>query len=179
MRLEVGTLAPEFQATTVTGEEISLSSLHGKQVWISFFRYAACPLCCFRIHELITQWEEKFRPTGIELLTVWQSPPEKLQEIVERYNPPFPLITDPELTLYHQYQVEKGMLGVAGKEVFSGMNSARKAGIPLVRGWDGPPTRRPADFLIGRDGTVEVAFYGENVGQMIPLDDVVNWSARA
>ncbi|MEM6994633.1 MAG: hypothetical protein AAF721_29225, partial [Myxococcota bacterium] len=54
---------------------------------------------------------------------------------------------------------------------------ARKEKIPVVRGWDGPPTRRPADFLISPQGVIELAFYGENVGQMIPLDDVVGWAS--
>lgn len=175
MRLESGTPAPEFEATTITGAAISLSDYRGMRVWLSFFRYAACPLCSFRIHELMSQWDERFGRANLQLLTVWQSPEDKLQEVIERYHPPFPLITDPALELYKLYAVEKGAMKVMGKEVFSGMAAARKAGIPLLRAWDGPPTRRPADFLIGPDGTIETAFYGENVGQMIPLEDVEHW----
>ena len=68
------------------------------------------------------------------------------------------------------------MLNAFGKEVFSGLNKARKAKTPVVRGWEGSPTRRPADFLINAEGVIEVAHYGENVGQMIPLEDAVAWA---
>jgi len=78
--------------------------------------------------------------------------------------------------LYEKYNLEKGLTKVFGKEVFSGLLGARKAGIPVVRSWEGPPTRRPADFLISPEGTIDVAFYGENVAQMIPFDDVVTWA---
>ncbi|MEM6994451.1 MAG: redoxin domain-containing protein, partial [Myxococcota bacterium] len=144
MRLEAGTPAPAFDAQTIAGQRVSLSDFAGRRVWLSFFRYAACPLCSFRIHELITQWDERFAGQGFELLTVWQSPPEKLQEIVDRYSPPFHLITDPELALYRSYSVEKGAFKVFGKEVFSGIAGARQEKSPVGGGWDGAPTRRPA-----------------------------------
>ncbi len=176
MRLQPNTVAPSFKATTIDGTEVALSDYRGQRVWLSFFRYAACPLCSFRIHELLTQWTTAFVPRQIHLLTVWQSKPEKLQEIVDRYAPPFSLITDPEMELYRLFEVEEGMLKAFGKEVFTGMNNARKAKIPLVRGWEGSPSRRPADFLINGEGVIEVAHYGENVGQMIPLEDAVAWA---
>lgn len=176
MRLQSNTVAPSFTATTIDGGEVSLSHYRGQKVWLSFFRYAACPLCSFRVHELLTQWAAAFVSSQIHLLTVWQSKPDKLQEIVDRYDPPFALITDPDMELYRLFEVEDGALKAFGKEVITGMNNARKAKIPLVRGWEGSATRRPADFLINAEGVIEVAHYGENVGQMIPLEDAVAWA---
>lgn len=159
------------------GRAVNLGALRGRPVWLSFYRYASCPLCCYRVHELLTEWDGRFRELGLLNLTVWQSPPEKLQEVIDRYQPPFDLISDPDLRLYEMYEIEKGITKVFGKDVFTGVAGARKAGIPIVRAWDGPATRRPADFLISPDGTIDVAFYGENVGQMIPFDDVVSWAS--
>ncbi|MCR9160380.1 MAG: peroxiredoxin family protein [Nannocystaceae bacterium] len=176
MRLEAGTNAPDFEAITLTGHRIQLDQLRGRLVWLSFYRYAACPLCCYRVHELLSVWEETFASLDIVSLTVWQSPEAKLNEVLERYQPPFELISDPGLQIYEAYGIEKGITKVFGKEVFQGVAGAFKAGIPVARPWDGPATRRPADFLIAPDGTIDVAFYGENVGQMIPFDDVLSWA---
>lgn len=177
MRLQVGEEAPLFQASTIDGEPVSLDDFRGRKVWLTFFRYAACPLCSFRIHELLTQWESRFAQHEFELLTVWQSPADKLEEIRTRYNPSFALITDPQLELYQQYRVEKGFLKTMGKEVFEGIQGARNLGLKIVRAWDGPATRRPADFLIDETGTIARAHYGENVAQMIPLEQVEDFLA--
>jgi peroxiredoxin len=111
------------------------------------------------------------------LVTVWQSPVKKLDEIKERYRPQFSIVADPEMELYGLYRIEKGFLKAMGKGVFSQMMGARKAGINIVRSWDGPATRRPADFLIDGDGTIHTAFYGENVAHMIPFETVEQWLA--
>ncbi len=177
VRLQSGEIAPDFTAKTIDGEEVSLRDYRGRKVWLTFFRYAACPLCSYRIHELLTQWDSRFAGHNFELLTVWQSPPEKLGEVRERYDPAFALITDPQLELYQKYRVEKGFLKAFGKDVFEGLAGARKLGIKIVRAWDGPATRCPADFLIDEEGTIQTAFYGENVAQMIPLDDVEDFLA--
>jgi peroxiredoxin Q/BCP len=178
MRLQAGTSAPDFEATTLADKRVQLSRLRGRPVWLSFYRYAACPLCCYRVHELLSMWEANFSKLGLVSLTVWQSSPAKLQEVVDRYQPPFDLISDPKLELYETYSVEKGLGGVLGKEVFSGVAGALKAGIPVARPWEGPATRRPADFLISPKGTIDVAFYGENVGQMIPFEQVTAWGQQ-
>lgn len=179
MRLETGTEAPDFTTKDLDGNEVSLSGLRGKPVWLSFFRYAACPLCAYRVHELLAQWDHRFGAYDFTLLTVWQSKPEKLEEIRERHTPHFTLIPDPEMNVYAAYGVEKGlgkMKGFGG--MLEGMKGARKIGVPLMRAWEGPPTRAPADFLIDPDGILQVSFYGENVNHMIPLEDASAFLSR-
>jgi len=171
--------APTFEATTLRGDPVQLDALRGRRVWLSFYRYASCPLCCYRVHELIAAWDATFRDLDVLCLAVWQSPREKLQDVLDRYQPPFALISDPQLHLYEAFSVEKGLWKMLGKEVATGLAGAREAGIPLVRPWDGPATRRPADFLISPQGTIDVAFYGENVGHHIPFEDVVAWAQPA
>lgn len=172
MRLQPGEPAPEFTATDTEGRPVDLASLRGGKVWLTFFRYAACPLCSYRIHELLAQWDQRFARYAFSLVTVWQSQPQRLEEVKQRYAPSFSLIADPQMELYHLYQVEKGIAKVLGKGVFSQLAAARKVGIDVIRGWEGPATRRPADFLIDADGIIRTAFYGENVGDMIPFEQV-------
>ncbi len=177
MRLQVGEKAPEFTARTIDGEEVKLEDFPDRRIWLSFLRYAACPLCSFRIHELMGTWSTSFADHGVVLLTVWQSPPEKLEEIRTRYSPPFTLISDPELELFELYRVETSITGVFGKEVTEGIKGARELGLKLMRAWDGPPTRIPADFLIDQDGIIREAFYGRNVAHHIPFDQVESFLA--
>lgn len=40
---------------------------------------------------------------------------------------------------------------------------------------DGNTNLIPADFLIGPDLTVERAYYGADIGDHLPLDDVFEW----
>ena len=82
------------------------------------------------------------------------------------------VISDPEMELYAQYRVETSWSGMMGKDVRNGLAGALKAGIPMVKPWDGPANRVPADFLIDGDGMIRVVFYGENMAQHIPFEDV-------
>lgn len=179
MRLRVGEAAPTFVGQTCEGGVIDSGSLHGGRIWLSFYRYAACPLCCFRIHELMSQWRGRFAHHEFNAITVWQSPVAKLRNIQERYRPEFALISDPSMELYTTFGVETGLLGAFGKEVFEGLLGARSIGVPVIAPWDGAPTRRPADFLIDEHGVIQAAFYGGNVAQMIPLDQVDAFLAKS
>jgi thioredoxin-dependent peroxiredoxin len=171
-RLTVGQQAPDFSAALLDGTNLSLSQLRGKPVWLAFFRYAACPLCNLRVHQLTSVWPTIFAKRDFVMLAVFQSQPVKLERLVERHTPPFKIVCDPQLELYTTYQLERSMKGIMGKDVRKGMVEAYKAGIPVIQMWDPPADRVPADFLIDRDGMIRSAFYGENIAQHIPFEDV-------
>lgn len=171
-RLKVGDQAPSFDVETLDGTKVSLESLRGKPVWLAFFRYAACPLCNFRVHQLLSVWPKTFADHDFVMLGVFQSPGRKLEGLVKRHDPPFKVVSDPGLELYSKYHLEKSLAGAMGKDVRDAMRGAAKAGIPLVRPWDGPATRVPADFLIDAHGMIQTVFYGENIAQHIPFEDV-------
>jgi thioredoxin-dependent peroxiredoxin len=174
-RLEAGQVAPEFTASQLDGSPVRLKDFAGKTVWLAFFRWAHCPLCNFRIHELLSQWSSKFADPSLVMLGVFQSPATKLEGLVERHKPPFIPIPDPEMTLFEQYHLGTSMKGMLGKDVRRALAGARKEGIPLLTNWDGPPFRTPADFLIDPTGVIRVAYYGENMADHIPFDQVSNY----
>jgi thioredoxin-dependent peroxiredoxin len=178
-KLQVGQQAPDFTVEALSGETITLSALQGKPVWLAFFRYAACPLCNLRIHQLTSVWTKTFGSRDFVMLAVFQSPSRKLEGLVERYSPPFKIICDPELELYAAYKLDRSLKGALGGEVRGKLADAHKAGIPLIRPWDGPASRVPADFLIDRHGMIRYAFYGENIGQHIPFESVSSFLEAA
>lgn len=177
-RLEVGQLAPDFTASQLDGSVVRLRDFAGKHVWLAFFRWAQCPLCNFRIHELLSLWSSRFADQSVVMLGVFQSPAAKLEGLVERHSPPFISIPDPEMTLFEQYHLGTSMKGLLGKDVRRALAGARKEGIPVLTSWDGPPFRTPADFLIDPMGVIRVAYYGENIADHIPFDQVSEYLER-
>jgi len=178
-RFGVGEIAPDFTAMQLDGSPVRLRDFAGKNVWLAFFRWAQCPLCNFRIHELLALWSQKFASDQLVMLGVFQSPAAKLQGLVERHKPPFVPIPDPEMTLYETYRLGTSMKGLLGEEVRRAIAGARKEGYPIVGAWDGPAFRAPADFLIDGNGVIRVAYYGENIADHIPFDQVVDYMHQA
>lgn len=171
MRLNAGDAAPPFSTHTLRGDPVELASLKGRPVWLSFYRFASCPLCNLRVHQIVGEWN-RFEQRDVVVLGVFQSPPAKLEQFVAKQNPPFSLVADPDMELYRLYGVEASPKGLLSADVPAKMVEAAKAGLPLVRPWQGPATRIPADFLIDRDGKVHTAFYGTNIAEHIPFEQV-------
>ncbi len=64
----VGSKAPDFTLTTLGGEDISLSDLEGKKVFLTFWA-SWCPTCRRENNTLSTFYEE-YRKQGFEILGV-------------------------------------------------------------------------------------------------------------
>ena len=96
MRLEAGTEAPDFEVETVAGERVQLNELRGKPVWLGFSRWASCPMCNYRIHQMIGEWPRRYEKREFRHLNFSPSPPEKLQAYVLKQSPPFDLVSDVE-----------------------------------------------------------------------------------
>ncbi len=170
MGIHAGQLAPTFQATTYDGQPIDLEAYRGKKVWLGFYRWASCPLCNMRIIEVIERYKE-FEDAGIQMLAVFQSPPENIAKHVGRKNPPFPLIADPDLTLYDTYGVRPSWKGMFYPRVFMRAIQATFAGQLSLK-IDGPKAMVPADFLLDPEGLVWRSYYGQAISDHIPFGDV-------
>ncbi len=171
MRLVPETPAPSFSVRSLQGEDCGLSTYAGQLTWIAFFRYATCPLCNLRVHQLVIDWPKlKGR---VNLVAVFQSPPERFEGYISKYDPPFPVVSDAELQLFKLYKVEESVLAAMSASIFPKMMAARKEKIPLFDGpRDGGALRVPADFLIDRQGVLKLCRYGKNIGDSIPTPDV-------
>ena len=95
-RLKPGKPAPPFEAWDISGTQpINLQRYRGRYVLLSFYRYASCPLCNLRVHELM-QRHADWQARGLDMLAVFQSPVGKIRQYVGAQQTPFPLIPDPE-----------------------------------------------------------------------------------
>ena len=146
---------------------------------LSFFRYASCPLCNLRIQELIREYD-RLTFNGLLVLAVFQSPAERIVHYVGRQLPPFAIIPDPELKLYRAYGVESS---------WGGFFRAWTLGLPKVvqsvlgKGFlpgsvEGDLNRIPADFVIGPEGELIDVYYGQDIGDHMPLSRVMQGLAQ-
>jgi peroxiredoxin len=178
MRLTAGDKARDFEVKDLSGSKVSLGEYRGKRLMLSFYRYASCPLCNLRVHELAGHYDS-MKEKGLLMLAFFQSPEDSIRRYVGKQDPPFRIVADPERKVYRLYGVEsswagflKGslrvssMIAAAGKGFFPGKMEGDKAMIP-------------ADFLIGPDLIVERAYYGADIGDHMPLEDITAWLASS
>ncbi len=173
--LKTGTKAPEFIAYTIDGDEVTLQNYKGKKVFLAFFRFAGCPICNFRVHELIENYE-LLESRGIEVVAVFESSSELLKQYTEDADIPFTIISDPDALLYKKYGVNKSI-----KKVFRAVNDEQiakngKEGEELYDGntydIDGNIIRTTADILINQQGIIEIAHYGDAIGDHVPISSL-------
>lgn len=70
MPLSKGDAAPDFKIQSIDGGELTMESLKGKKVFLTFFRYAACPLCNLRAAEIKQRYGGDSR---VEAVMVFES----------------------------------------------------------------------------------------------------------
>ena len=173
MRLSAGDAAPALSATDFLGEPVDLVSLRGKPVLLSFYRYASCPVCNIRMHSLIVKYPE-LAAQGLSIVAVFQSSTESIAQYVGRQDAPFPIVPDPEMTLYRRFGVEARWGGLFSWVVIRSALKAFAKGFGPGR-IEGPVQRTPADFLIDTQGRIAVAHYGAHIDDHIPLTTITQW----
>jgi len=174
MKLKSGQPAKNFSSLDLAGNSISLTDYEGRHLMLSFYRYAACPLCNLRVHQLIQHYDS-FVEKKLHLLAVFQSPSESIHKYAGKQKAPFPIIADPQRKLYRLYGVESSWSGfLKGSLRIPMVTSA------LIKGFwpgkmEGIKSMVPADFLIGPDLTVQVAYYGNDIGDHLPVEKINLW----
>ncbi len=175
-RIKANDIAPTFTAIDITGNKIDLEKYKGKKVFLAFFRYASCPVCNFRMHDILENYDQ-IKANGYEIIAVYESTNETLNEFLKDETIPFPIIGDPELILYKKYHVEKSFWRTIGSVFDKKVTSNKSKGKELFKGKklkkDGNLTRIPADFLIDIKGIITTAYYGSDIGDHLPLEQII------
>jgi thioredoxin-dependent peroxiredoxin len=176
MRLLVGQKAPQFDLLDVYGRPITLEDYRGVFLLLSFYRFAGCPICNVRMWELAEK-ASAYRTNGLHLLACIDSRVERVDQELDRYSYPFPLIAGLGGDLYQKYGVESSVpRAVRGLFTRSGTllqarNRNFSSWIPR-RNVDGRFGRLPADFLIDPGGRILLAHYGQDLGDFLPASQV-------
>ncbi len=173
MRVSVGQQAPHFITKDVLGFKIVLDDYIDQKILLNFNRYAGCPFCNSYFLQLLhhaTEYQEK----GLQIISFFQSPQERVFETATTRKVPFPIIADPQREIYDLYGVESSLTGAAKslREVPTFLKIALAEHIyqgPI----DGDFFLMPANFLIGPPNfTVYLARYAETFADQLPFEEI-------
>ena len=110
--LTVGTKAPEFTLQDKEGKAVSLSDFLGKKVVLYFYPKDNTPGCTRQACAFAAQYEG-FLEKNIAVIGISRDSVASHQKFAAKYNLPFVLLSDPELSAIQAYDVwqEKKMCG--------------------------------------------------------------------
>ncbi len=171
MRIQAGSPVINVQLPAIDGSDFDLSSISGRPFMLSFFRFATCPFCNMRMHQLVSRFEEFGE--DFTIVAVFDSPLENLTRYASDHQAPFPILADADNRYYREYSIEHSVPGML-KGIFGRMPTMIKG---LMRGYipfpiKGRLTTMPADFLVDRQGIIQTAYYGKDEGDHLPFEDV-------
>lgn len=85
---------PETEFTLLDGSKVTLQSLRGRPVLVSFWA-TTCPPCVEELPDLIQLYKD-WHPQGLEMIAVAMpyDPPFRVQEFVQRHAVPYPVALD-------------------------------------------------------------------------------------
>ena len=170
MTREPGDTAIPIQLPGLDGAVFDLASQQGKPYMLSFFRFASCPFCNLRMHELVTRFGEL--PDGFNIIAVFDSPLDNLQRHAGKHRAPFPVLADQDKHYYRLYGISHSVTGVMKGML---LRMPRLLYGMLVKGYlpltiKGSMTTMPADFLIDGNGIIQLAHYGRDEGDHLPFE---------
>lgn len=105
--LAKGEKAPDFQLTTLDGEEVALSDYEGQKVLLNFWA-TWCPPCRAEMPHMQTYYEEQAEDKNVVILAVNLTTKDKglgkIEEFVEEFALEFPIPMDVEGDVGSTYQ---------------------------------------------------------------------------
>ena len=110
--LTIGTKAPEFTLQDKDGKSVSLSDFIGKKVVLYFYPKDNTPGCTRQACAFAGAYQE-FKEKNVEIIGISKDSTASHQKFAEKYNLPFILLSDPELSAIQAYGVwqEKKLYG--------------------------------------------------------------------
>ena len=131
-KIEEGKKAPEFTLDDQDGRKVSLSQFKGKDVIVYFYPKDDTPGCTKEACGFRDFWKD-IQKTGAVVLGVSPDDGESHRDFIEKYQLPFPLLSDPDKKMMKEW-------GAYGKKMMYG-----KETVGIIR----------SSVWIGPDGTVK------------------------
>lgn len=102
--LAEGLVAPEFSLPSADGKIYTLSQFRGKKVFLYFYPQAMTPGCTAQACSFRDDYSSLQR-SGFSLLGVSTDTVSELQNFVNKYKLPFPVLADPAKKVCRRYEV--------------------------------------------------------------------------
>lgn len=101
---KIGQTASDFTGTTTDGKAVSLSSLKGQAVWLTFGA-SWCAACVAEAPDIEAAYKS-FKPKGVEVLAISISEDSAtVKDYATRVGLTFPMVADPDTTIASLYRV--------------------------------------------------------------------------
>ena len=172
MRRTPGEDIGQLRLQSLDGTWFDVDQLRGKRFMVSFFRFAACPFCNLRVHELVTRFDEL--GSHFTAVAVFDSPLANLQRFASRHRAPFPILADPANVYYRAFAIERSISGMLKAALLRSPSVLRAVFFKryLPTSFQGHPATLPADFLVDEQGIIRRAYYGRDIGDHLPFEQV-------
>jgi len=108
--VKIGDPAPDFEATDIDGNSVSLKSFIGRNIVLFFYPRDMSPGCT-REACTFRDYMDEFKSLDTIVIGISRDPPERHREFRDRYNLPFILISDVDGHIHRLYGVGK-FLGI-------------------------------------------------------------------
>lgn len=172
MRKQPGDHVGQLRLGSLDGTLFDVDQLAGKRFMLSFFRFAACPFCNLRVHELVSRFAEL--GGNFSIVAVFDSPLGNLQRHAERHRAPFPILADETNAYYRAFAIERSFMGMLKATLlrFPTVLQATVLNGYLPTSFQGHLATLPADFLVDGYGVIQQAYYGKDIGDHLHFDRV-------
>lgn len=110
--LETGTKAPDFTLQDKDGKDVSLSDFEGKKVVLYFYPKDNTPGCTRQACAFAANYDA-FKELDVAVIGISKDSTASHQKFADKYDLPFILLSDPDLSAIQAYDVwkEKKMYG--------------------------------------------------------------------
>lgn len=175
MKMAPGKRAAAFSTVDVDGHPVSLEQFRGKPVLLMFFRYASCPMCNLRLHDFASEYP-RLHANGLSAVGFFHSSAHAIERNAGRQHYGFPLVPDPDQTIYRDFAVETSWRGFLQSMVLPSFyrDWIRSMRYGFWGGADRQMAKMPADFLVGPDGRFLLTHYGRDIGDHLSLPAIEN-----
>lgn len=166
--LKVGDKAPEFNATDLNGNKISLKTILEKgEVVLVFYRGEWCPYC----NKQLSKINDSLATITAKNATVISITPEtnnNIKKTIEKTKASFSIIQDSALLIMKSYKVafaldEKTIAKYKTYGIdFTKANSENGANLPV-----------PATYIVGKDGKIKYVFFNKDYSKRASVKDII------
>lgn len=170
--LTCGDRLPSFELPALDGSLWDSSELKGHPALVVFFRFASCPFCQLRLHQL-TRIAGSL-PENFRIVAIFDSDADNLRQYAGKHHAPFPVLADENAVLHRRVGVRYSWSGV-----LRGMLWRLPTLLYSMLVLRNLPTRingqlngMPMNFLIDEHGVIEVAYYGNDEGDHLAIDAI-------
>ncbi len=174
-RLEINDTAPALNLNNARGEPVTLAQFSGRPVAVIFMRYVGCPVCQMETIAYRQQYQA-LKDAGLELVMVFQSSVENLQQYAVQEALPFTVLSDPKGKAYKAWGADWGISGFLSPKNLSPIVRSLKAGHRHGK-FEGNEFQYPAAFIVDGiedgQGRIRFAHYGKNVSDGVSPDELL------